>query len=45
MTVTIETISNAARLLEGRVERTPCTLSRTLSGIAGAEIYLKMENE
>lgn len=44
MTVTIEDIRRAARLLEGKVVRTPCTLSRTLSEICGCQIVLKFEN-
>jgi threonine dehydratase len=34
----------AAGAIEGAVERTPTRLSRTLSGIAGCEIWLKFEN-
>jgi threonine dehydratase len=34
----------AAAAIHGSVERTPCVHSRTLSGIAGCEIFLKLEN-
>ena len=44
MTVTVEDIRRAAALLEGRIERTPCGLSRTLSEICGCQIVLKFEN-
>ena len=42
--VTLEDIRNAARTIEGQVVRTPTRHSRTLSEIAGCEIYLKFEN-
>jgi threonine dehydratase len=49
MTLTIETVGiqdvrEAARRLHGHVERTPMRLSRTLSDITGAEIWVKFEN-
>jgi threonine dehydratase len=44
MTVTLADIEAAARRLEGQIERTPCDLSRTLSEITGAEVWLKREN-
>jgi threonine dehydratase len=44
MSLTIETIREAARALEGAVARTPTVHSRTLSQLAGAEVFLKMEN-
>ena len=34
----------AAATIEGAVERTPCLHSRTLSQIAGCELFLKFEN-
>jgi threonine dehydratase len=34
----------AAAAIDGAVVRTPCMHSRTLSGIAGCELYLKFEN-
>jgi threonine dehydratase len=40
----LEDIRSAARAIEGQVVRTPFLQSRTLSAIAGAEIYLKFEN-
>ena len=42
--VTLEDIRNAARTIEGQVLRTPMRHSRTLSEIAGCDIYLKFEN-
>src|SRR5512140_166837 len=44
MTVTAESIRAAATVLAGKVIDTPCLYSRTLSGITGAEVYLKFEN-
>ena len=44
MTVSIEDIHAAARLLEGQVLKTPMLYSRTLSDILGAEVWLKFEN-
>ena len=44
MTVELQDIRQAAKVLEGHVVRTPCMHSRTLSEITGAEIYLKFEN-
>ncbi|MDP9104027.1 MAG: threonine ammonia-lyase [Pseudomonadota bacterium] len=37
-------IRAAAERLKGRVERTPCRLSRTLSRITGADVWVKFEN-
>ena len=37
-------IDQAALLLQAQVLRTPCVVSRTLSQIAGAEVFLKFEN-
>jgi threonine dehydratase len=44
VTVTFEDITDAARLLEGLVDRTPAARSRTLSAITGAEVVVKFEN-
>lgn len=44
VTVTIDDIHAATQRLEGAIERTPLTLSRTLSEITGATIHLKFEN-
>jgi len=42
--VSMDEIMAAAARLQGRVERTPCRLSRTLSRITGAEVWVKFEN-
>jgi threonine dehydratase len=42
--VTLTDIENAARAIAGAVEVTPARHSRTLSELAGAEIFLKFEN-
>ena len=44
LAVTLADVEAAALRLEGQVARTPCLLSRTLSDIYGAEIWLKFEN-
>ena len=44
MPVTIDDIRAAAQRISGAVERTPCMPSRTLSRLAGAEVFLKFEN-
>ena len=44
MTVTLASIQQAARLMAGRIVRTPCLRSETLSAMTGAEIFLKFEN-
>lgn len=44
MPLTLREIREAAALLDGAVVRTPCNHSRTLSQIAGAEVFLKFEN-
>ena len=44
MTVTLADITAAAVRLKGQIERTPCTHSRVLSRITGAEVWLKFEN-
>ena len=43
-TPTIEDIRHAAHALRGHIVDTPCLYSRTLSQLAGAEVYLKFEN-
>ncbi|MBV9842819.1 MAG: threonine ammonia-lyase [Sphingomonadaceae bacterium] len=42
--VTIDDVRAAARRIEGAIVRTPTLYSKTLSGIAGAEVWLKFEN-
>jgi threonine dehydratase len=42
--VTRSDIERARDLIAGAVARTPCTRSRTLSAIAGCEVWLKFEN-
>ncbi len=44
MTVTIEDIRAAAARIAGAVEHTPLVRSRTLSQLAGAQVFLKFEN-
>jgi threonine dehydratase len=44
MSVSLEDIYAAARAIAGSVIDTPCLHSRTLSDIAGAEVFLKFEN-
>ena len=44
MTVTAQDVQAAARAIAGEVECTPATLSRTLSDITGARVWLKFEN-
>ncbi|HJW41650.1 MAG TPA: threonine ammonia-lyase [Rhizomicrobium sp.] len=44
MTISIDDVRAAARVIQGAVERTPTRHSETLSRIAGAEIHLKFEN-
>ncbi len=44
MTLTFQHIEDAAARLHGHIERTPLRHSRTLSGITGAEIFVKFEN-
>src|SRR6478752_7011081 len=41
---TIDDIRAAARRIEGNVVRTPLMVSRTLSDLIGAEVWLKFEN-
>jgi threonine dehydratase len=40
----IENVRAAAKIIAGQVIRTPCTHSRVLSQITGAEVWLKFEN-
>lgn len=42
--LSIQDIRNAAQRIHGKVERTPCLYSHTLSQIVGAKVYLKFEN-
>ena len=44
LAITIEDVRAAAAAIKGAVERTPTRLSRTLSEIAGCDIWLKFEN-
>lgn len=44
MTLTLEGVRAAARVIAGHVVETPCLHSRTLSELVGAEIWLKFEN-
>jgi threonine dehydratase len=44
MSVSLEDIKNASALIKGKVVRTPCLYSKTLSSISGAEVFLKFEN-
>jgi threonine dehydratase len=44
MSLTLEHIRAAAERLKGQIERTPLRLSRTLSQIADAEVWVKFEN-
>ncbi len=43
-TLDLADVQAAARRIAGRVERTPCRYSRTLSAITGAEVWVKFEN-
>ncbi|HEV7912936.1 MAG TPA: threonine ammonia-lyase [Albitalea sp.] len=44
MSLTVADIQAAARRLQGHVLDTPCMPSRTLSAIAGCDVFLKFEN-
>jgi threonine dehydratase len=44
MSITLQHVREASDVIRGSVMDTPCLLSRTLSDITGAEIYLKFEN-
>ncbi|MGE4218375.1 MAG: threonine ammonia-lyase [Alphaproteobacteria bacterium] len=43
MTVTIDDIRAAAKVIEGQVLRTPTVKSAPISALTGAEVYLKLE--
>jgi threonine dehydratase len=42
--VSLPAIQNAAKLLEGNIERTELSHSKTLSAITGAQVWIKFEN-
>jgi threonine dehydratase len=42
--ITLQDVRTAAARIAGAVERTPCLRSRTLSALAGCELWLKFEN-
>ncbi|MEK6806496.1 MAG: threonine ammonia-lyase [Pseudomonadota bacterium] len=42
--VSLKGVEGAARVLAGQVVNTPCTRSRVLSTLTGAEVWLKFEN-
>ena len=42
--VSFDDVRRAANVLDGQIVRTPCTRSRVLSKITGAEVWLKFEN-
>ncbi|HET9043806.1 MAG TPA: threonine ammonia-lyase [Burkholderiales bacterium] len=42
--ITLAHVREAAAAIRGSVVETPCIVSRTLSGITGAEVWLKFEN-
>lgn len=42
--VTIDDVRNAAAAIQGQIVATPCDESRTLSALAGAQVFLKFEN-
>ena len=44
MSISLEQVRAAAAAIAGAVVDTPCLLSRTLSEITGAQLYLKFEN-
>jgi threonine dehydratase len=44
MPVSLDSVRMAAAAIDGAVNQTPCLLSRTLSEITGAQLYLKFEN-
>lgn len=43
--INLSDVKDAARILEGQIERTPLRKSRTLSEITGAEVWIKFENQ
>jgi threonine dehydratase len=44
MPISLEDVRAAAAAIAGAVADTPCTLSRTLSEVTGAQVFLKFEN-
>jgi threonine dehydratase len=44
MSVSLDDVRTAAAAITGVIADTPCLLSRTLSAITGAQVYLKFEN-
>jgi len=44
MPVSFQDVRSAAAAIAGAVVDTPCLLSRTLSGITRAQVFLKFEN-
>ena len=44
MSVSLQDVRTAAAAIAGAIADTPCLLSRTLSAITGAQVYLKFEN-
>ncbi|MFA5938627.1 MAG: threonine ammonia-lyase [Sinimarinibacterium sp.] len=44
LAVALDDVRRASKIIEGQVVRTPCTRSRVLSKITGAEVWLKFEN-
>ena len=42
--ISLADVEAAARAIEGAVIRTPCLRSQTLSGLTGADVWLKFEN-
>ena len=44
MTITLQDIRDAAVTIRGQIVETPFAHSRTLSGITGAEVFIKFEN-
>lgn len=42
--ITIEDIRQAAKIIDGKVNKTPLNFSKTLSEITGAQVWIKFEN-
>src|SRR3546814_10641546 len=42
--VSFDDVRRAANVVDGQLVRTPCTHSRVLSKITGAEVWIKFEN-
>lgn len=42
--VSFDDVRRAAKVIDGQLVRTPCTRSRVLSKITGAEVWIKFEN-